>query len=73
MNKQQKGAGPSMYEMAQKPYRNKAWFTLLVLSGILLTLLVAYYGKSLGLGGIGAVGLWISARVIMNCSDVKRK
>ena len=73
MNNHQNHAGQSMQEMAEKRYKNRVWFTLLIIVGILLILFVAYNGKSLGLGGIGVVGLWVSARGIVNYSDVKTK
>jgi hypothetical protein len=73
MNNQQKDVSQSTCQMAQKPYKNRFWFMLFVFGGILLTLLVSYYWNWLGLGGIGTVGLWISARVIANYSDTKTK
>ena len=73
MNNQQNRVQQPMREMTEEHYKNRVWFTLLTIGGILIILLVAYEGRSLGLGSIGSVGVWVSARVIANYSDVKIK
>ncbi|HLO31620.1 MAG TPA: hypothetical protein VK249_20880 [Anaerolineales bacterium] len=72
MNSLQKDASHSTWELNEKRYNNRTCFAALTVGGILLILLVAYHGKSLGLGGIGAVGVWVSARVVMNYSGSKK-
>jgi hypothetical protein len=71
MNNRQSRAGQPTREIASKRNKNRVRFTLLVFVGILVILLVAYHGKSLGLGGIGGAGVWVTARVVANYSDVK--
>ncbi len=38
-----------------------------------MILLVAYNLKSLGVGEIGAVGVWVAARVTMDYSDARTR
>lgn len=66
MNNHQNRAGQSTREMAERQTRNRVWFAILTIGGILLILLVAYDLHSLGVGGIGAVGVWVAARVVVN-------
>ncbi len=73
MNNHQNRAGQSTREMAERQTRNRVWFAILTIGGILLILLVAYDLHSLGVGGIGAVGVWVAARVVMNSSMSKQR
>lgn len=73
MNNHQNRAWQSTREIEAKRYQSRLWFTRLTIGGILLVLLAAYQGKSLGLGGIGVVVLWVGARVVANYADARTR
>ena len=71
MNNRQKRAGQSTREMAAKRYKNRVWYVLLTVGIVLLILLVAFKAKAIGIGGLGVIGLLVTARIIMNYADAK--
>jgi hypothetical protein len=71
MNNQTKRAGQSTRALAARRYKNRVWFVLGTIAIVTVLLLVANNSKSLGIGGIGLLGLFVAARLIMNYSDVK--
>ncbi len=73
MNNQQKRAGQSTRKTVKERHINRVGFVLVTVGGILLILLVAYSAKLPGVGEIGAVGVWVSARVVMDHSDARTK
>ena len=73
MNPHQKRAGQSTREMAARRYKNRVWFVLGTVSIVLLILLASFNSEVLGIGGMGVLGLWIAARVIINYSEARTR
>ena len=73
MNYQQKRAGQSTRDMAQKRYKNKVRFVLGTAGVVLVILLIAYYSDSLGIGVLGSFGLLILARLIVDITESRIK
>jgi hypothetical protein len=73
MNNQQKHAGKSTRDMAQKRYRNRVWFVIIAIGIALLILLVANNSQALGIGSLGFLGLIILSQVIINIADARTK
>ena len=71
MKEQGRRAGQSVREMADRRYKNRVWFVLGTMAIGLVVLLVAYNAKSLGIGGIGILGLLVATRLLMNYSDAR--
>lgn len=68
-----KRAGQSTYEMAQKRYKSRVWFVLLMTGIALLVLVVISGSKSLGIGGFGVLGLFVLVRVIMDYTEARAR
>jgi hypothetical protein len=66
-----KRVGQSTRDLAARRYTNRVWFVLGTIATVTVLLLVANNSKSLGIGGIGLLGLFVAARFIMNYSDIK--
>ncbi len=59
--------------MADKRYKSRVWFVLIMAGTALLILIVASNSKTLGIGGFAFLGLIILARFIMDFTESRAK
>jgi hypothetical protein len=73
MSSPEKQAGQSTRDMADKRYKTRVWFVLLMLGAALFILVLIFNSKALGIGGFGFLGLLILYRLVIDFTEVKAK
>lgn len=73
MNSHEKQAGQSTRDMADKRYKTRVWFVLLMLGTALFILVLIFNSKALGIGGFGFFGLLVLYRLMVDFTEVKAK
>ena len=73
MNNHNKRAGQSTRDMADKRYKSRVWFVLLMAGAVLLILVLVFNSKALGIGVLGILGLGFLARFTMDYMEGKAK
>jgi uncharacterized membrane protein len=62
-------AGKSTREMADRRYKTRIWFVLLMIGMVSLLLFLVFQSRALGIGGLAVLGLVILVRLIMDHTD----
>lgn len=57
--------------MANRRYRTRVWFALLVVGVALALLFIVSHSNALGIGGLGVLGLLILVRLMMDYADAR--
>lgn len=71
MNNHNKRAGQSTRDVADKRYKSRVWFVLIMAGAVLLILVLVSNSKALGIGGLGILGLLFLARFAMDYIEGK--
>jgi len=71
MNGRHRRAGKSTREMADRRYRTRVWFALLMAGVALALLFIVSHSNALGIGGLGVLGLIILVRLMMDYADAR--